>query len=169
MPSLHFGYSLLIGLTIMTIPLREKRQSASYLPLYNRTSIRDPSSSSTSSSPTIPMPHALLPSEKTFRRFFPSTSRLLCVTLGALYPMAILTAIVATANHFILDAVAGAIVCGISWWINEGMSNLLPLEDWLLWAVRCQKPEIRAHYSHLSTHNKSVWGLGKKMDKVNQI
>lgn len=45
----------------------------------------------------------------------------------------ILVAIIATANHFILDAVAGAVVCGIAWWGNEILLNLLVVEDWFLY------------------------------------
>jgi hypothetical protein len=58
-----------------------------------------------------------------------------------MYPAVILVAITATANHFILDAVAGSILCGIAWWGNDVLLNLLVLEDWLLWVVRIQKPE----------------------------
>jgi hypothetical protein len=61
--------------------------------------------------------------------------------LGILYPFIILIAIIATANHFILDAVAGAIVCGIAWNCNQGLLNLLPLEDWFLWCIRVHFPE----------------------------
>ena len=53
-------------------------------------------------------------------------------------------AIVATANHFILDAVAGAVVCGIAWRSEKVLLNLLPLEDWFLWCLRMHKPEIEA-------------------------
>lgn len=119
MPSLHFGYSLLVGLTIMTIPLSpEHRRSRSvHLPLFNN------------SHPEL-APRIRLP----------STRRLLCLALGFCYPFAILVAIVSTANHFILDAVAGAMVCAIGWKSNAILLNLLPLEDWFLWAVRIHKP-----------------------------
>jgi hypothetical protein len=60
----------------------------------------------------------------------------ICVVLGISYPSMILVAILATANHFILDAVAGACVCGIAWWGNEILLNLLPLEDWFLYFCR---------------------------------
>lgn len=53
----------------------------------------------------------------------------------------ILLAIIATANHFILDAVAGSLVCGVAWWGNDVLLNLLVVEDWFLWAVRIHKPE----------------------------
>ncbi|KAF2031149.1 integral membrane protein [Setomelanomma holmii] len=114
MPSLHFGYSLLIGLTIMTIPLA---------PQYRRTR-------------TIHVSRSL-------RLRFPSPRRLLCLVLGVAYPAIILVAIVATANHFVLDAVAGAIVCGLAWTGNRVLLNLLPLEDYFLWCVRIHKPERR--------------------------
>ncbi|KAK5047310.1 hypothetical protein LTR84_006832 [Exophiala bonariae] len=119
MPSLHFGYSLLVGLTIMTIPLApEHRRSRSiHLPLFNN------------SHPEL-APRIRLP----------STRRLLCLVLGFSYPFAILVAIVSTANHFILDAVAGALICAIGWKGNMILLNLLPLEDWFLWAVRIHKP-----------------------------
>lgn len=55
------------------------------------------------------------------------------MVLGIAYPATILVAIIATANHFILDAVAGACVCGIAWWGNEILLNLLPVEDWFLY------------------------------------
>lgn len=53
----------------------------------------------------------------------------------------ILLAIIATANHFILDAVVGSLVCGVAWWGNDALLNLLVVEDWFLWVVRIHKPE----------------------------
>jgi hypothetical protein len=96
MPSLHFGYSLLIGLTIATLPVSGLR-------------------------PT-------------------SWKRIAIVALGMSYPALILTAIVATANHFILDAVAGAMVCGVAWYGNGFLLNFCVLEDYFLWLVRIHKP-----------------------------
>lgn len=66
---------------------------------------------------------------------------MLCLTLGFLYPFTILVAIVATANHFILDAAAGALVCALGWNFNGILLNLLPFEDYFLWLVRIHKPE----------------------------
>ncbi|KAL2824466.1 hypothetical protein BDW59DRAFT_147388 [Aspergillus cavernicola] len=112
MPSLHFGYSLMIGVTIMTIPL----------PAHHR-----------------------LPTRIRIGPFgvinIPSWHRLTCLTLGFAYPSIILAAIVATANHFILDALAGAIVCVLGWRFNKVLLNLIPLEDYFLWVVRIHKPE----------------------------
>lgn len=111
MPSLHFGYSLMIGLTIMTIPL----------PTHHRRTLR------------IRIGRLGLR--------IPSWRRLSCTILGFLYPFIILVAIVSTANHFILDAVAGAFVCCLGWWSNGVLLNLLPVEDYFLWLVRIDKPE----------------------------
>ncbi|KAK5993700.1 hypothetical protein PT974_07136 [Cladobotryum mycophilum] len=96
MPSLHFGYSLLIGLTIATLPISGLRPN--------------------------------------------SWKRMLIVIAGMSYPALILTVIVATANHFILDAVAGAIVCSIAWHANGILLNLCVVEDYFLWMLRMHKP-----------------------------
>lgn len=70
-----------------------------------------------------------------------SWNRLACLAVGFTYPFLISVAIVATANHFILDAVAGALVCALGWRFNGVLLNLLPLEDYFLWVVRIHKPE----------------------------
>lgn len=74
----------------------------------------------------------------------PSWRHMVCIVLGSLYPLTILVAIVATANHFILDAVAGAIVCALGWWSNGVLLNLLVVEDYFLSMVRIHKPEPSA-------------------------
>jgi hypothetical protein len=117
MPSLHFGYSLMIGLTIMTIPLP---------PHQRRPAVRS----------------RLLGRTLGFQ--LPSWSRLACLLVGFLYPFVILVAIIATANHFILDAVAGTVVCVLGWRFNGILLNLLPLEDYFLWLVRIHKPDPTA-------------------------
>lgn len=76
----------------------------------------------------------------------PSWQRVACLVIGFSYPFVILAAIVATANHFILDAVAGAVVCMLGWRFNGILLNLLPLEDYFLWLVRIHKPEPTAMY-----------------------
>lgn len=126
MPSLHFGYSLMIGLTIMTIPLPPHHRRTLRLRISRRLSLR-----------------------------LPSWRRLLCIILGFTYPFIILVAIVSTANHFILDAVAGAFVCGLGWWANGVLLNLLPLEDYFLWLVRIHKPEPSRN---LVVDSLSRWG-----------
>ena len=114
MPSLHFGYSLLIGLTICTIPLAPQHRRSITLSLTRSIRIR-----------------------------LPSPRRLACLVVGAAYPTIILLAIIATANHFLLDAVAGALVCGLAWTGNRVLLNLLAVEDYFLWCVRIHKPARR--------------------------
>ena len=74
----------------------------------------------------------------------PSWRRLACLAVGFAYPLVILVAIIATANHFIVDAVAGALVCGLGWRFNYLLLNVLPLEDYFLWLVQIHKPEPTA-------------------------
>lgn len=69
--------------------------------------------------------------------------RVFCVLIGVAYPVTILVAIVATANHFILDAVAGGCACVVAWKSDDVLLNILPVEDWFLWAPRIHKPELK--------------------------
>lgn len=138
MPSLHFGYSLLIGLTICSIPLapRHRRSRTLALPVTRSRSLR---------------------------LRLPSLRRLVCLLIGIAYPTIILIAIIATANHFILDAVAGAIVCGLAWTGNRVLLNLLPLEDYFLWCVKIHKPERRVVFVD---DEDAGWGQDRSAPKV---
>lgn len=102
----------MIGLTVAMIPLSPRHRR----------------------SRTVSVP--LLP-----RARLPSSRRLLCLLAGFTYAFTILVAIVATANHFILDAVAGACVCALGWWSNSALLSLLPLEDYFLWCIKIHKPQ----------------------------
>ena len=82
-----------------------------------------------------------VPLTMSLRMRIPSSRRIICLLLGTAYPTIILIAIVATANHFVLDAVAGAMVCGLAWHGNRMLLNLIPLEDYFLCLVRIHKPE----------------------------
>jgi hypothetical protein len=115
MPSLHFGYSFLVGLTLMRLPLVEPSRRS-------RLAIGLPSS------------------EAHFHICIPSLPKLLCQVVGVLYPATILIAVIATANHFILDTVAGATIVLFALRYNKLMNNLLPLEDCLFWCLRIHKP-----------------------------
>ncbi|KIH87782.1 hypothetical protein SPBR_08931 [Sporothrix brasiliensis 5110] len=103
MPSLHFGYAFLIGLTVATLPLDAGDT----------------------------------------RRAARARRRLLAVLGGLVYPALIWIAIIATANHFVLVAVVGGIVCLAVWQVSGLLRNLLPLEDYFLSAVRIHKPSKR--------------------------
>ncbi|KAF2437001.1 hypothetical protein EJ08DRAFT_577802 [Tothia fuscella] len=56
------------------------------------------------------------------------------------WPFAMLFTILATANHYILDAAVGALVPVVAWCINDGFLILRPLEEWMYWICRTEKP-----------------------------
>ncbi|RAK76477.1 phosphatase PAP2 family protein [Aspergillus fijiensis CBS 313.89] len=62
------------------------------------------------------------------------------VILGVVYPMLVLSVIVATANHYWLDAVVATFSVVFSFFCNRIWMILLPLEDMLLWVLRLEKP-----------------------------
>lgn len=61
-----------------------------------------------------------------------------CIGIG--YPSMILITIVATANHYWMDALMATIVAGVAYLCNDIITTLLPLEDLLLWVLRLEKP-----------------------------
>ncbi|KAL4926028.1 phosphatase PAP2 family protein [Aspergillus undulatus] len=60
--------------------------------------------------------------------------------VALLWPLLMAFTIVATANHFILDAVVGACVVLLAWRLNYLMLGLLPVERGLFRLVRLEKP-----------------------------
>lgn len=68
-----------------------------------------------------------------FRRFF----YFLC---GALYPISILMVIIATANHYWLDAIVSVVYVCTAFWCNNIFNALLVLEDWFLFLIQAEKP-----------------------------
>ncbi|KAL6916358.1 hypothetical protein ACHAPO_007408 [Fusarium lateritium] len=62
------------------------------------------------------------------------------VALSILYPAFVLTIIVATANHYWLDAMAATFVVLAAWLSNRILLGLLPLEDLFLYCVKLEKP-----------------------------
>jgi hypothetical protein len=120
MPSLHFGYSLLIGLSIMQLPIAHPgRVCRLRLPFLHH------------DAPGLPIR-------------IPSLPKALCLLVGFSYPFTILVAIVSTANHFILDAIIGSIICLVALRYNELMLNFLPIEDCVCWCLRLHKPVQQA-------------------------
>lgn len=70
----------------------------------------------------------------------PRWSQVLWTLLGVCYPTLLIVTIVATANHYLLDAVIATLYVLISFGANEVFYVFLPVEDWLLWALRAEKP-----------------------------
>lgn len=62
------------------------------------------------------------------------------VTLGLGYPMLIMTTIIATANHYFLDALVATAYVVVALMSNKVVCIFVPLEDWLLWVVRAERP-----------------------------
>ena len=60
--------------------------------------------------------------------------------IGLGYPSMILVTIVATANHYWMDALMATIVACAAYFCNGIFLTLLPLEDLLLWVLRLEKP-----------------------------
>ena len=60
--------------------------------------------------------------------------------IGIGYPAMILVTIVATANHYWMDALMACIVAILAYLCNRVFLALLPLEDLLLWCLRADKP-----------------------------
>jgi hypothetical protein len=110
MPSLHFGYSLIIGMTLAKLPLDYHKLNGA--------------------SPANPS-----------RQSIDLVVRGLCRLVGVLYPLTILVVIVATANHFVFDAVVGGSICLVACRYNRVMLNLRLLEDCVLFILRISKPK----------------------------
>lgn len=67
-------------------------------------------------------------------------SKTFYLLFGLGYPSMILITIIATANHYWLDALVASIVASLAYLCNSIFLALLPLEDMLLWVIRIEKP-----------------------------
>ena len=66
--------------------------------------------------------------------------KLVYILIGIGYPSMILVTIVATANHYWMDALMACIVACFAYLCNGVFLALLPVEDLLLWCLRLEKP-----------------------------
>lgn len=64
--------------------------------------------------------------------------------VAPLYPTVMLLVVLATANHWVLDCVAGVLVVGLGYTINPVLLVFKPIEEWLFWLVRTEKPTHNA-------------------------
>ncbi|KAF1913154.1 PAP2 superfamily-domain-containing protein [Ampelomyces quisqualis] len=104
MPSMHFGYSFCIGMTLVY-------HSGAFRRTLERGEIKK----------SLP-----------WKCFY--------VLLGLGYPAFILTTIVATANHYFMDALVAACLVVVAFFCNKVFYVFLPAEDWLFWVLRVDKP-----------------------------
>lgn len=72
------------------------------------------------------------------RKSLPWKAFYIFIAIG--YPAMVLSAIVATANHYWLDAMMAVVVASLAYLCNRVFLILLPLEDYLIWALRLEKP-----------------------------
>jgi hypothetical protein len=56
------------------------------------------------------------------------------------WPMAMLFTILATANHFLLDACVGGLVLIVAFTVSDALLVLRPIEEWVFWIARMEKP-----------------------------
>ncbi|CAJ2507079.1 Uu.00g082650.m01.CDS01 [Anthostomella pinea] len=123
MPSMHFGYAFAIG-SVFVYESGFLRQLHLLQTDEDDVEARELLKEKEESGDAPRSPHA----------------RIILLCVGFAYPALILLAIIATANHYLLDALAGALVVIFSFFCNRFLLNCLVLEDWLLWALRLEKP-----------------------------
>jgi hypothetical protein len=57
------------------------------------------------------------------------------------YPIIMGLTVIGTANHWVLDCVAGVFVVLIGWLLNWIMLGFRPVEEWGFWLIRTEKPK----------------------------
>ena len=67
--------------------------------------------------------------------------KLFYLIVGVGYPSFILTVIVATANHYFMDAMIATCFVFLSFACNKIFYVFIPLEDLFLYAIRAEKPK----------------------------
>lgn len=141
MPSMHFGYAFCIGLVFIYESAavsgvkeiyrrygKTRNPSQTWLPVPGS----DEESQSSNASEVEAEPQST--SERSTK------SRIAFFAFGVWYPSWVLLTIVATANHYLLDAMVATLVVLMGFVCNRVLLNFLALEDLLLWAWRLEKP-----------------------------
>ena len=140
MPSMHFGYAFCIGLVF----IYESAAVSGVKEIYRRfgktrnpsqTWLPVPGSDEESQSSTS---EAEVEQHSTSERS--TASRIAFFAFGVWYPSWVLLTIVATANHYLMDAMVATLVVLMGFMCNRVLLNFLVLEDLLLWAWRLEKP-----------------------------
>ncbi|OJJ50684.1 hypothetical protein ASPZODRAFT_11542 [Penicilliopsis zonata CBS 506.65] len=84
----------------------------------------------------------------------PLLTMLFFLVLGIVYPLLVLSVIVATANHYWLDATVALFSVIFCFFINRVFNLLLPLEYCLCWILRIAKPVPTTGTRALSRHGR---------------
>ncbi|ROW17854.1 hypothetical protein VPNG_00808 [Cytospora leucostoma] len=140
MPSMHFGYAFCIGCVFMY----ESAALSGFVEIYQRFG-----KTRKSSATWLPIPGgdeenlhdvAATESEQPRSSERSTAQRIAFFIVGIWYPGWVLLTIVATANHYFMDAMVAVLVVLMSYACNRVLMNFLVLEDLLLWAWRLEKP-----------------------------
>ncbi|CAK7207294.1 hypothetical protein SEUCBS139899_010104 [Sporothrix eucalyptigena] len=139
MPSMHFGYAFAIGCVFMYesgfIQQFVSRRKIRFLFDYDESEVDSDVSSDDAGDASSPRLPSLPLHEKSI------VTRCLFLFFGIFYPSWILLTIVATANHYFMDAVVATLCVLVAFLCNRVLLNFYPLEDWLLWILRVEKPK----------------------------
>jgi len=74
------------------------------------------------------------------RKDWPLWKRFICIAFGIFYPLLLLTAIVATGNHFFLDAVVGGCAILLGFACNKAVLVFYPLQVKLFQILKIRNP-----------------------------
>ncbi|KAF7560440.1 hypothetical protein G7046_g3728 [Stylonectria norvegica] len=127
MPSMHFGYAFCVGCVFVADSgvVRGFSSRVKKLLLRNET-LGQPSNDEENDEKALASRSPLW--------------RTAMFMFGVWYPCWILLTIVATANHYFLDAFAAMFVVAAGYLCNRSLLVFLPAEDVLLWILRLEKP-----------------------------
>ncbi|TPX19043.1 uncharacterized protein E0L32_011287 [Thyridium curvatum] len=146
MPSMHFGYAFCIGCVFVYESgfLRGVLNKGGRLMIGGARDDLEESAlkldddycyhSESAAALATPAPRTGVERKRSFR------SRLFFLFFGLSYPSLILLAIVATGNHYFADAAVAALIVAMAYVCNRVLLVFLPVEDYLLWALRLEKP-----------------------------
>jgi hypothetical protein len=144
MPSMHFGYAFVIGCVFVYESgfLQQLLPRSRWHTLFSNKDadtamiVPDETRGENAQGTLTPSESPRLPSGQGKT----ALSRNLFLFFGVFYPSWILLTIVATANHYFLDALVATVCVLVAFLCNRVLLNFYPLEDWLLWAFRLEKP-----------------------------
>lgn len=143
MPSMHFGYAFCIGCVF----IYESAALSGAKEMYRRFGkTRNPSetwlpvsSGGTDEESALSDDNNTMHSEHSTAERSPR-QRIAFFAFGVWYPCWVLLTIIATGNHYFMDAMVATLVVLMAFACNRVLMNFLPLEDLLLWAWRLEKP-----------------------------
>jgi hypothetical protein len=144
MPSMHFGYAFAIGCVFVADSMVLHALFA-WMPRVFKmawTKVRRQAESeiSAETETEVEMSGKVYSEEEELLLSRGKLARAFMFAFGLWYPAWILLTIVATANHYFLDAIVAGFGVLLSYWCNRVLLNLLPVEDMLLWVLRLEKP-----------------------------